>query len=109
MRTLRVSLVGTLSLLLTATLPPTVLAQQDEDLVASAAPGEVTVIEDLASTTLRGARAIQESVACALRFARGSEHGSETAPLILGGFCLGGAVASHVSRPRSPRSATTWT
>jgi predicted esterase len=44
-----------------------------------------------------GIRAIVETVACAVRFARGSEYGSETAPLVLSGYSYGGGAASHVA------------
>lgn len=44
-----------------------------------------------------GVRAQLESVACAVRFARGSEYGSETAPLVLSGYSLGGGLAAHVA------------
>ena len=42
-------------------------------------------------------RTMVEALACAVRFARGSEYGSETAPLVLTGFSAGGAPASHVA------------
>jgi dienelactone hydrolase len=45
----------------------------------------------------RGLREMVESVACAVRFARGSEYGSETAPLVLSGYSHGGGAASHVA------------
>jgi pimeloyl-ACP methyl ester carboxylesterase len=38
-----------------------------------------------------------EAVACAVRFARGSEYGSETAPLVLTGFSAAGGPPSHVA------------
>ncbi len=45
-------------------------------------------------------RAMVEAAACAVRFARGSEYGSETAPLVLTGFSAHGAVAAHVALDR---------
>jgi acetyl esterase/lipase len=45
----------------------------------------------------QGYRALTDAVACAVRFARGSEYGSETAPLVLAGGSYGGGVASHVA------------
>jgi len=45
----------------------------------------------------RGFRELVESVACAVRFARGSEYGSETAPLVLSGYSYGGGSAAHVA------------
>ena len=42
-------------------------------------------------------RAMAEAAACAVRFARGSEYGSETAPLVLTGFSRQGGLASHVA------------
>ena len=42
-------------------------------------------------------RSMAETVACAVRFARGSEYGSETAPLVLTGFSRHGATAAHVA------------
>ena len=42
-------------------------------------------------------RTMAEAVACAVRFARGSEFGSETAPLVLTGFSRHGGTASHVA------------
>jgi hypothetical protein len=42
-------------------------------------------------------RAMAEAVACAVRFARGSEYGSETAPLVLTGFSRHGGLAAHVA------------
>jgi len=42
-------------------------------------------------------RTMVEAVACAVRFARGSEYGSETAPLVLTGFSRHGMTASHVA------------
>ncbi|MGD8485913.1 MAG: hypothetical protein PVH07_04660, partial [Chloroflexota bacterium] len=42
-------------------------------------------------------RAMAETVACAVRFARGSEYGSETASLVLTGFSADAGVASHVA------------
>jgi predicted esterase len=54
--------------------------------------GEAAVAENAA-----GFRAIVETVACAVRFARGSEYGSETAPLVLSGYSYGGGAASHVA------------
>jgi hypothetical protein len=44
-----------------------------------------------------GLRALVETVACAVRFARGSEYGSETAPLVLSGYSYGGGSGSHVA------------
>ena len=41
-------------------------------------------------------RAMAEAVACAVRFARGSEYGSETAPLVLAGFSRHAGLAAHV-------------
>ena len=38
-----------------------------------------------------------EAVACAVRFARGSEYGSETAPLVLAGFSRHAGLAAHVA------------
>ena len=38
-----------------------------------------------------------EALACAVRFARGSEYGSETAPLVLTGFSANGGPPSHVA------------
>lgn len=167
MRTTRRSLAGTLCLLLAAILPPTAIAQVDQD-ATTTAPGEVTVVENLVFATgnrwdttpelkldvylpaghgadtpmviflpgygqsrlmfvpvarelvgrgvsvffadypsmgpeeafvdnAAGARAHAESVACAVRFARGSLYGSESAPLILAGFSLGGGLASQVA------------
>lgn len=45
----------------------------------------------------QGLREMVEAVACAVRFARGSEYGSETAPLVLSGYSHGGGAASHVA------------
>ena len=42
-------------------------------------------------------RTMAEAVACAVRFARGSEYGSETAPLVLTGLSRHGGTASHVA------------
>ena len=42
-------------------------------------------------------RSMVEAVACAVRFARGSEYGSETAPLVLTGFSADGGPPSHVA------------
>ena len=42
-------------------------------------------------------RTMAEAVACAVRFARGSKYGSETAPLVLTGWSHHGGVASHVA------------
>jgi len=42
-------------------------------------------------------RAMAQAAAWAVRFARGSEYGSETAPLVLTGFSRQGGVASHVA------------
>ena len=42
-------------------------------------------------------RAMAEAVACAVRFARGSEYGSETAQLVLTGFSRHGGLAAHVA------------
>ena len=42
-------------------------------------------------------RAMAEAMACAVRFARGSEYGSETAPLVLTGFSRQGGLAAHVA------------
>ncbi len=42
-------------------------------------------------------RAAVEAVACAVRFARGSEYGSETAPLVLTGWSLDGGPPAHVA------------
>lgn len=42
-------------------------------------------------------RAMAEAVACAIRFARGSEYGSETAPLVLIGFSRHAGLAAHVA------------
>jgi hypothetical protein len=42
-------------------------------------------------------RTMVEAVACAVRFARGSEYGSETAPLVLTGFSGDAIAASHVA------------
>jgi hypothetical protein len=42
-------------------------------------------------------RSMAEAVACAVRFARGSEYGSETAPLVLVGFSRQGGLATHVA------------
>jgi hypothetical protein len=42
-------------------------------------------------------RAMAEAVACAIRFARGSAYGSETAPLVLTGWSRHGGLATHVA------------
>ena len=42
-------------------------------------------------------RAMVGAVGCAARFARGSEYGSETAPLVLTGWSANGALATHVA------------
>lgn len=42
-------------------------------------------------------RAMVDAVACAVRFARGSEYGSETATLVLAGWSATGALAAHVA------------
>ena len=42
-------------------------------------------------------RTMAEAVACAVRFARGSEYGSETAPLVLTGFSANGGPPAHVA------------
>lgn len=42
-------------------------------------------------------RTMAEAVACAVRFARGSEYGSETAPLVLTGFSAYAPPAAHVA------------
>ena len=42
-------------------------------------------------------RSMAEAVACAVRFARGSEYGSETAPLVLVGFSRQGGLSTHVA------------
>ena len=42
-------------------------------------------------------RAMADAEACAIRLARGSEYGSETAPLLLTGFSRHGGLASHVA------------
>lgn len=44
-----------------------------------------------------GLRELVETVACAVRFARGSEYGSESAPLVLSGYSYGGGSAAHVA------------
>jgi hypothetical protein len=44
-----------------------------------------------------GLRELVETVACAVRFARGSGYGSETAPLVLSGYSYGGGSSSHVA------------
>ncbi len=53
--------------------------------------------ETAISENAQGYRALAEAVACAVRFARGSAYGSETAPLVLVGFSFGAGVASHVA------------
>ena len=47
----------------------------------------------------KGYREVAEIVACAIRFARAraSDFGSDTAPLVIAGFSLGGGVGSHVA------------
>ena len=47
--------------------------------------------------TQRPSGSMVEAVACAVRFARGSEYGSETAPLVLTGFSADGGPPSHVA------------
>jgi hypothetical protein len=42
-------------------------------------------------------RSMADAVACAVRFARGSDYGSQTAPLLLTGFSRHGATAAHVA------------
>ena len=42
-------------------------------------------------------RTMAEAVACAVRFARGSEYGSETAPLVLIGFSSRAVLPAHVA------------
>ncbi len=42
-------------------------------------------------------RTMAEAIACAVRFARGSEYGSETAPLVLVGYSSRAAVPAHVA------------
>jgi predicted esterase len=71
------------------------LAEQGATVLAIDGPqgtGEAAVAENAA-----GLRAIVETVACAVRFARGSEYGSETAALVLSGYSYGGGAASHVA------------
>ena len=167
MRTLRLSVAGTVVLSMAGVLPLGVTAQTDPDDAASGAPGDVTLVEGLVYATgsapdeaterkldlylaaeggdapmvvhvggrgqTRGeatplARALTEhgvsvfvashpdlwpdvqlyadptalrtmveAVACAVRFARGSEYGSETAPLVLAGFSRHGGTAAHVA------------
>jgi acetyl esterase/lipase len=45
----------------------------------------------------KGHRELDEIVACAVRYARASDLGSDTAPLAIAGFSWGGGVASHVA------------
>jgi dienelactone hydrolase len=47
----------------------------------------------------KGYREMADIVACAIRFARAraSDLGMDTAPVVITGFCGGGAVASHVA------------
>lgn len=42
-------------------------------------------------------RTMAEAIACAVRFARGSEYGSETAPLVLVGYSSRAVVPAHVA------------
>jgi len=159
MRRPRVSLAGTLCLVVVVVLPPSVVGQGDDPADGTSdPPGEVTVVTDLVYATGRapdeatelklnvfttgredapmvidvgGAadpqalaergvsvfwmylpdrfvpimvdadpaaiRSMVEAVACAVRFARGSEYGSETAPLVLTGFSAAGGPPSHVA------------
>jgi hypothetical protein len=164
MRTLRLSLAGTVISVMVGVLPLGVAAQTDGDEPRDAASdslGEVSVVEDLVYATgsspdgevtelkLRlhlpaesedapmvisvggtavnakalaeqgvsvfvtgspdrwpdiilyadpaALRTMAEAVACAVRFARGSEYGSETAPLVLTGFSAYAPPAAHVA------------
>ena len=42
-------------------------------------------------------RTMADAIACAIRFARGSEYGSETAPLVLVGYSSRAVVPAHVA------------
>ena len=53
--------------------------------------------EAAVTNNAEGIREMVESVACAVRYAPGSEYGSETAPLVLSGYSHGGGVASLVA------------
>jgi hypothetical protein len=78
-----------------AVLDPWALAKQGVAVFLANTPdrwGEVVVDSDPEAL-----RSMAETVACAVRFARGSEYGSETAPLVLTGFSRHGATASHVA------------
>jgi hypothetical protein len=75
---------------------PTALAQRGVNVaVLDGHPG-VTPEDSLAGGG-GGLRELVDTVACAVRFARGSEYGSETAPLVLSGFSYGGGSGSHVA------------
>ena len=58
-------------------------------------PAEVGVFQFLVDPT--ALRHMVEAVACAVRFARGSEYGNETAPLVLTGLSADAGPASHVA------------
>lgn len=75
---------------------PTALAEQGVNVLVLDGPPAVEPETDLADGG-RGLRKLVDTVACAVRFARGSEYGSEAAPLVLSGFSYGGGSGSHVA------------
>jgi len=79
------------------TVLPSALAEQGLNVaVVDGHPGLGTPEASLAEGG-GGLRELVETVACAVRYARGSEYGSETAPLVLSGYSYGGGSGSHVA------------
>jgi hypothetical protein len=77
------------------TVDPQALAERGVSVFLMQAPDLWSdVMLDADPTALR---TMAEAVACAVRFARGSEYGSETAPLVLTGFSRHGGTAAHVA------------
>ena len=77
------------------TVLPVTLAERGVSVFHMSYPDRWPEVQQRADPT--ALRAMADAVACAVRFARGSEYGSETAPLVLTGFSGDAGVASHVA------------
>ena len=78
------------------TVDPQALVERGASVFVPAYPSEqIGMVQLRADPT--ATRMMVEALACAVRFARGSEYGSETAPLVLTGFSAGGGPISHVA------------
>ena len=74
---------------------PRALAERGVSVLSAVTPDRWSeVARDSDPTALR---TMVEATACAVRFARESEYGSETAPLVLAGFSRHGGTAAHVA------------